>query len=103
RRYHIRTAKAAVADCEIQSRHYDLADVTSVAGSVPRRNARFFNSKKNTGTRMRTWIVEVTMPPTIGAAIAVGAQDRQGGPEITFNRPEHIGIVIHTKQNWFAP
>src|SRR5437868_3129382 len=46
----------------IQSRHYDLADVTSVAGSVPRRNARFFNSKKNTGTRMRTWIVEVTMP-----------------------------------------
>ncbi len=24
---------------------------------------------KNTGTRMRTWMVDVTMPPTIGAAM----------------------------------
>ena len=26
-------------------------------------------SRKNTGTRIRTWIVEVIIPPTIGAAI----------------------------------
>src|SRR6266436_3898999 len=37
--------------------------------SVPRRSARPLISTKNTGTRIRTWIVEVIMPPTIGAAI----------------------------------
>ena len=28
-----------------------------------------FNMAKNTGTRISTWMVEVIMPPTIGAAI----------------------------------
>ena len=36
---------------------------------VPRRSAPSFMSAKNTGTRISTWMVEVIMPPTIGAAI----------------------------------
>src|SRR6202035_108152 len=39
------------------------------ARRVPRRRARSFISAKKTGTRMSTWMVEVTMPPTVGAAI----------------------------------
>jgi hypothetical protein len=35
----------------------------------PRRNARAFIITKKTGTRIKTWMVDVIMPPTIGAAI----------------------------------
>src|SRR5215467_14101933 len=31
--------------------------------------ARSFITAKNTGTRIKTWMVEVIMPPTMGAAI----------------------------------
>jgi len=37
--------------------------------SVPLRSARSFIIAKNTGTRIKTLMVEVTMPPTIGAAM----------------------------------
>ena len=37
--------------------------------NVPLRSARSFIIAKKTGTRINTWIVEVIMPPTIGAAI----------------------------------
>lgn len=37
--------------------------------NVPRRSERSFINAKKTGTRIRTWIVEVIIPPTIGAAI----------------------------------
>lgn len=42
-------------------------DIVSVKWSVPCRNARFFKSKKKTGARIKMWIVDVIMPPTIGA------------------------------------
>src|ERR1035441_1580134 len=41
----------------------------SDALSVPRRSARSFISAKKTGTRIKTWIVEVIIPPTRGPAI----------------------------------
>src|SRR6185437_12544422 len=43
--------------------------------NAPRRNARRFMSMKKTGTRIRTCIVDVIMPPTIGAAIGFITSD----------------------------
>jgi len=37
---------------------------------LPRRSAGSFISTRNIGTRINTWIVEVIIPPTIGAAIS---------------------------------
>jgi hypothetical protein len=41
-------------------------------------------SKKNTGTSIKTWMVEVIMPPTIGAAIGFITSD-----PIEFGRQRH--------------
>ena len=46
-----------------------LAALMPEARSVPLRRARSFIRKKITGVTRRTWIVEVTIPPTMGAAI----------------------------------
>src|SRR6202023_1912835 len=43
--------------------------------SLPCRRARAFIITKKTGTRIRTFIVEVIMPPTIGAAIGFITSD----------------------------
>ena len=52
---------------------YELAVAISSemlrAVSFPLLRARSFIITKKTGTRIRTWMVEVIMPPTIGAAI----------------------------------
>jgi len=41
----------------------------SCAARVPRRSARCFISTKKPGTRIKAWVVDVIIPPTIGATI----------------------------------
>src|SRR6185437_9026213 len=47
----------------------DWMVICSSVRRVFRRRARSFIITKKTGTRIRTWIVDVIMPPTIGAAM----------------------------------
>jgi hypothetical protein len=55
--------------------HYRTSPETSGVRSIPCRRARAFIITKKTVTRISTLIVEVIMPPTIGAAIGFITSD----------------------------
>src|SRR5579884_4440993 len=75
RNLELRIGKPLSFNRSFRLRSYEVAlfgfgvEFSSRESSVPRFSARSFIMTKKTGKRMRTWMVKVIIPPTMGAAI----------------------------------
>src|SRR6202011_51098 len=85
--------------------HYQTSPETSGLRSFPCRSARAFINTKNTGTRISTLIVEVIMPPTIGAAIGFITSDPTPAAHSIGARLARTAATVISlgRRRWTAP
>src|ERR1700730_7065507 len=85
--------------------YYQTSPETSGLRSFPCRSARAFIITKNRGTKIITLIVEVIMPPTIGAAIGFITSDPTPVSHKIGTRLVRTAatVISFVRKRWTAP